>query len=550
MKRKIMIPLILLIVCLGTFIISSILLQNKPFISSIEPSIGNPGDILVITGKNFGNERQHNEEVNLAGVWPVPKSYRVWSDTRIEIYLPDKLKSGMVSIIKDSGRSNGILFTNEKHIPIELNGPSQGLPFIEEIDPPTGNTGTKIVITGANFGFEKGNSNVYFTRENIVNNNTLNITDIMIPASDKDFDYVEWTDKKITLYVPDGAVSGSVVVKPDKGEKESSNGFFFELKGQAGIRIFTVSKTYRFSYGVALTNVNASLPNSLDIWIPHPVNSIFQHTININYSQEPVWQIMKVNSNVLRFRFDDLKSWRNYNIELNASVLLFGFETRIQKSRIPKKYNVKRDLYKYYTDEDLYIPSENKAFKDLGAKLKKSDSNPYLRARKIYDLVLKKMTYDKNAPIDSVSSQYKSGKGDAYIYNAVFCGISRSAGIPARMVSGFYAIPQKKMSRHIWSEVYFEKVGWIPVDPVLGDEIVFNNAIEIIDPKDFYFGNMDLFHIMMSRGFTDISKINVQSGTCFFDKNAFPLLKVHSESSGSLEKFNLIWNDFLVTSVW
>jgi hypothetical protein len=55
---------------------------------------------------------------------------------------------------------------------------------------------------------------------------------------------------------------------------------------------------------------------------------------------------------------------------------------------------------------------------------------------------------------------------------------------------------------HFWVEFWYEKLGWIPVDPALGDFAAANLPEGIIEgePKTFYFGSLDNRHVAFSHG--------------------------------------------------
>ena len=65
----------------------------------------------------------------------------------------------------------------------------------------------------------------------------------------------------------------------------------------------------------------------------------------------------------------------------------------------------------------------------------------------------------------------RSKKGNAFVYSSLYCALLRAAGIPARMVAGYLVGDAGKPTRrHFWDEFYVETLGWVPVDPLLGDE--------------------------------------------------------------------------------
>ena len=109
------------IVAIIIFSIYFISFQTKliPEIESIVPPVGSPGDVILINGKNFGNNRDMNY-VEIAGTRLTASSYISWTDNCIKLVLPANVKDGLVYVgIKDM-RSNPSLFANEVDIPIPV----------------------------------------------------------------------------------------------------------------------------------------------------------------------------------------------------------------------------------------------------------------------------------------------------------------------------------------------------------------------------------------------------------------------------------------------
>jgi transglutaminase-like putative cysteine protease len=86
--------------------------------------------------------------------------------------------------------------------------------------------------------------------------------------------------------------------------------------------------------------------------------------------------------------------------------------------------------------------------------------------------------------------------GNCTEFNAVFDGLARASGIPARQVMGF-KIPKGPIEGslseyHCWSEFWLDGQGWIPVDPVEGSVNV--------SKRSYYFGNLDPDRLAVSYG--------------------------------------------------
>ena len=141
-------------------------------------------------------------------------------------------------------------------------------------------------------------------------------------------------------------------------------------------------------------------------------------------------------------------------------------------------------------------PKLQKHLKLIGVDSKKS---AIINARKIYLYLGKQLRYGSYALDESIPDDLlDGGKGHCGVYSKFFVDMCREAGIPARRCAGFLLgtdpanAAQTIVSAHNWAEFYVEGIGWIPVDPILGDKSDIR--------KRYYFGNMDNAHLCISKG--------------------------------------------------
>lgn len=191
MIRKLRVPFLLfggtLLLLLGIHALNSI----KPYITSIEPTVGKPGQTLTIRGWGFGEERIR---ITIGGVTASASAYEEWSPTRIRVRIPNDTPSGLVYVFNRNGKSNPILFTNLEEIPVPAQEMKElGFPKITSIEPEKGAVGDLVTIYGRNFGANRGNGIVYFSWAG--NSATVQPKDKMslyLAASDVDLDYEGW----------------------------------------------------------------------------------------------------------------------------------------------------------------------------------------------------------------------------------------------------------------------------------------------------------------------------------------------------------------------
>ncbi len=141
---------------------------------------------------------------------------------------------------------------------------------------------------------------------------------------------------------------------------------------------------------------------------------------------------------------------------------------------------------------------------DLRSLLKEiigEETNPLIKARKIYDYITSHIMYSfmrRYVTLPSIP-QYctTSMKGDCGVQALTFITLCRMAGIPATWQAGLYATPLH-IGNHDWARFYIEPYGWLYADCSFGGS-AYRAGNE--ERRDFYFGCLDPFRIPCSSAF-------------------------------------------------
>ena len=535
-----------LLVLFAFLLLSSRMTGRPPLVESITPKIGFPQDVMVITGKYFGDERNGGKVV-IGGYAPVSSGYLDWSDSRISLRIPEDVSSGMVRVITKNGKSKGLLFTNKQQVPVVLSGPGKpGQPYISTLEPETGSVGTLLTISGMDFGLQRGSSEVLFTW--ISGDQTREYSEAddssLIPAMDYDLDYEQWSDREIQVSIPDGASSGHVLVITDKGR---SDAVFVEIESAAGTKLFPEKRTYAVQYSMEVGSVSADGENSLNLWIPQLVQVPEQREIQL-VSQEPDPLFDNVNG-VKLFNFENLSADKTYTIFQSFMFDRYSVETKVNIAKVSRNYDTTRRLYKRYTAADLVVPATNERIVKIGSSVVGRERNPYRKAREIYRYILARLQVDAEYQEYDILKAIDERKGNSYVYAVLFCALARSQGIPARPVAGYLVDRDLQAARHYWAEFYIETVGWIPVDPILGEGKIRVNIPLEVDPYTYFFGNLDFNHVALSKGLIDLNQMNSQ-GRAVMRTDIPSLQVIHEEATGALASYNAYWSDLEVLGIY
>ena len=519
--------------------------HSEPKLSNINPSIGAPGEVLVIRGKHFGRDRDDGW-VEIAGNRLTASSYITWTDTTIMATLPQTVDDGLINVCTKYGKSNPLIFGNRDNIPVAARATTDsGLPIIEKFDLDKTETGKLLVIDGKNFGMTRGSSEVLFAwqlDQAIPASASTRTEELSVACSERDFDYESWSDQELRVRVPDGATSGDVFIKTDRG---LSNPLPVQILNQPGTRKYTNRRTYVLSMQVDITGVVAADGNMLFVRVPMPERTASQRDIKITASSpEPYRENYK---GAILHQLENLKTGRNERIAHSFLLTNYAISTAINPTLVRPYSDPKSPLYLAYTAQDRIIPSNNQDIILKAAEIVGQEKNPYRKARLIYDWIAENVRPQTvQDPDRAVTEALKARSGDAYDMAILFTALARASGIPAIPVAGIVVDAQRDSRVHWWAEFYIEGFGWVPVDPGLAQNVPF--ALRA-DAREWYFGNLDAGHIAFSRSWAD-QKPMTTKGRIVYKPRSFAFQPIWEESGGNIKSYASFWAEPKVTGIY
>lgn len=531
---------VLAVIAIMLAVISGITYKtNKtPVISSINPLVGYPGDIMIIKGANFGALKTSSDYVEVGGSKITASGFLSWTDREIKLILPPNIQDGLVIVSTKAGKSKPSFFANEAGIPVEVPPDTKtALPVISSVEPKSAAVGNLLVLGGTNFGTVRNNAKVFFTA-GWDNDTDANDESSYITASETDYDYEYWSDSEVRIRVPDGAISGQIYIVTEKGK---SNYTYLEIKPAAGTKKYTDKKTYIIQLEADIDNISPKSSVSLSLRVPRPQQSSQQPVSDLtecspvpvfeNYQNTIIHQLELSKTQPKKMRFDQ-----------SFVVDVYAVQTQVNPKATRAFQDKARALYTTYTAADSLINSDEEEYKSLASSIVKGEANPYLQAKLIYSYMLENwqltsLRKQGSAPKDLIAT----GSGDAYDFSIVYITLLRSLNIPAIPVSGILINSDLKTASHWWGEFYIENLGWIPVDIALGAGMEYKSFKSVGDPQEFYFGNIDSQHIAFSRGFNEIRPVIQNSHTVYFDRS-YALQSIWEESSSGTAAYSSLWN--------
>lgn len=528
-----------------SFLISFLLTKaqkKEPEIELLNPSAAMPLEIIEIRGENFGNIR-HNSYVEISNSRLTSNSYISWNDTSIKVQIPQNIQNGLVHVVTEGGKSNARIFTNKQDIPVAVESNPQSIsPTISSIKSTKLEIGDILTITGKNFGLNRGESQVLFSSP-VAQSEDDNYISVFDPTLDYDF----WSDQEIRVRVPDGAVTGKFFVLTDKGESNKIN---IQIDRSAGRKQYSDKRIYLISVNTDISDVVTNGDGTITVRIPLPPLSASQRKVEVtNSNPEPI--IPEYNGTIVHQFPVKKNQQKKISATHNFVVEVYGINTSPVPNKITQLTQKNKQLYLQYLYADEIIQSNNEDLLKLSRQIKGKESNPYNIAKLFFNYMLENFKLDSelNNGDFSIENVLQKNSGDAYELVLTYCALCRSQGIPAMPVAGVLINSNQSSKAHWWTEIYFEKLGWIPVDVALAMGLDFEPFKKQLPEPIFYFGNIDAQHIVFSRGWNNIKSTQGMSKTVYRPKT-YALQSIWEEASPEVQKYSSFWSDVQVLGIY
>lgn len=164
-------------------------------------------------------------------------------------------------------------------------------------------------------------------------------------------------------------------------------------------------------------------------------------------------------------------------------------------------YDTTTALYKKYTAERETHIRFSPRIKELAAKLTEGETNPLLKARRIFTWINQYFPWAsarEYSTIENIPEYVLDNRhGDCGQVSLLFITLCRCSGIPAHFQSGFMMHPGA-WNLHDWAEIYFQCIGWVPVDQSFGIPTFTQDA----DERFFFLGGIDSWRMIVNSDYS------------------------------------------------
>lgn len=288
--------------------------------------------------------------------------------------------------------------------------------------------------------------------------------------------------------------------------------------GKNGSMVMPVKMKIRYTLTVPAEEVPAG--EMIRVWMPYPRNDAKHREIKLLSTTQPEYIVSPdsyAHKSIYMEKPADGKEDAVFGYELSYTSYNVFFNISPEDIR---PYDTESELYRKYTDQrQTHIIFSDK-IRHLTDSIVASEKNPYLKCVRIFDYIAANYPWASAREYSTIENipEYvlQNRHGDCGQVTLLFLTMARYAGIPAKWQSGWMMHPGE-VNLHDWAEVYFEGIGWVPVDQSFG----LVQGSEDDDVLHFYTKGLDAYRLIVNDDYSaDLypAKIYQRSETVDFQR--------------------------------
>ncbi|GET20978.1 transglutaminase-like domain-containing protein [Prolixibacter denitrificans] len=263
-----------------------------------------------------------------------------------------------------------------------------------------------------------------------------------------------------------------------------------------------LTKHFEFTYTITVKPNEVPCGQVVRCWLPFPrISEPRQDDVKLISTSQKDFQLAVNKDNLQRSLYMEQFARQDSPVVFSYKA---SFDTHTQLVSLnpaeAEPYDTTSALYRNYTAQRLPQIIFSDDIRKLTNQIVGDETNPIVKARDIFNWI------DSNIPwasaleystFDNIPEYVlKYRHGDCGMQTLLFMTMARFAGVPAKWQSGWMIYPVE-LNLHDWCEVYFEGIGWVPVDPSFGRLNVPQEAVQ-----NFYFGGYDGYRMIVNDGFS------------------------------------------------
>lgn len=261
----------------------------------------------------------------------------------------------------------------------------------------------------------------------------------------------------------------------------------------------SAARRIRYRYSVDVPYSDELRGDTLRLWLPMPRPTQRQAGIRLVESHPAAHSISDPSASVHRSVYLEQPVREGEDTHFDITVEYIASAEYYSPDAIlaaMQPYNKQSDTYRRYTAmEAPHIVRLD----SLARAIVGDETNPLRQSELVYDYIYRRFPWAGAREYSTLECipEYvlAEGHGDCGQVSLLYISLMRSLGVPARWESGWMMHPGA-VNYHDWAEVYFEGIGWVPVD------VSFGRMENAADPRTraFYSTGMDHYRLAANSG--------------------------------------------------
>lgn len=459
--------------------------RRPPVIETVEPDRALPGEIVVVRGRNFGSDGR----LEMDGVAVDHSVLRGWNEERITFVMPQNLRSGMIRVQNDGGRSNTVFLMNRRDVP----EPTAEALRSRAVVPREARPGTMVTVEGIGFGPRTALAYLGFHREDDRAAQRFSADSWWITS---------WSDRRIQFMVPGDLQEGPVRI--------SVNGTVLRddltLLAPAGTVSYDEPRRYDVRQSLSVNGGEEGLRALIARLPTHPaqpeVDLLAETGDRTDEDTPSAWVYSPTEDSAGEDGTDvgdapesDREHFRRAmrSDRVLRRAVRWEIESTAPAARLLEP-DFRRALRRYLGDRDG-VPATSRQILDIRTRSVDLRRTAPEIARRVHTVVQSLLEPDPMGTLD-LASALDGAPAAAAVYAELATALMRSSGLPARRHFGVFLDDAGTAWEHAWLEVFLPDVGWVPADPALGDGMYNEIASQARafygdEPASATFGTLD-----------------------------------------------------------
>jgi transglutaminase-like putative cysteine protease len=347
----------------------------------------------------------------------------------------------------------------------------------------------------------------------------------------------------VRFWVPEGASSGNIYLQAGDAY---SNPVFIEIGEGPGVLETGEAVQWSLRQDITVRDIGSFPGNSLYLHIPYPQPGPGQDRASVITppGDDSVYRL-RSEGNLDIFRIDELNPGDTAGISRQIVVTTRAVNAAVSPDRLRPFDTDNPDIAAALAADQWIRPD---LVSRTASRITGNAGDVWTRSRLIYDYVRSLLTWDANPPSRVIPDYITTARADSEGYSFLFTSLARSAGVPSRPVGGILVTDDGQSRAWWWAEVWIQGLGWIPVDPALGDGALEFREVTDKAP-DYYFGGLEGRHIAFSRGILAAGPLQPDP-KLQIPEHIYTLQGAWEEVSGNLESYKSLWFPPRVTAAY